>query len=82
MSSAGHIVDMINRYKSNRAMQKERRQSFNNMYNHSHHSDVHVPDTPYEHIKEGFISKVVTGFGLLVMVLFVVGLGYYVYSIL
>lgn len=60
MSSAGHIMNMINTIKQNRAMQKSRRDDYRNKNNNRtelSNQGFHVPNTPYERIYKGSFAK-------------------------
>ena len=60
MSSAGHIMNMINTIKQNRAMQKSRRDDYRNNNNNRtvlSNQGFHVPNTPYERIYKGSFAK-------------------------
>jgi hypothetical protein len=60
MSSAGHIMNMINTIKQNRAMQKERRDNYKRSDKStpkSSNQNYHVPSTPRERIRQGGFEK-------------------------
>ena len=53
MSSAGHILDMIQRVKQNRLLQRSKREHVRELIDHLNEkkASFHVPETPHERIR-------------------------------
>lgn len=74
MSSAGHIMNMINTIKQNRAMQKARRDNYRGKINNKTEwssQDFHVPDTPYERLHKGSFEKKISMIVFIILLLLI-----------
>lgn len=59
MSSAGHIMDMINRMKQNRSHQASKKSKYRDRRDHilEDKNGYHLPDLPRERLKESVFLK-------------------------
>ena len=64
MSSAGHILDMIQRMKQNRLLQRSKREQIRDIRDrlYENKTSLHVPETSYESIKPARWIKYFKGF--------------------
>lgn len=70
MSSAGHILDMINKIKQNRAYQSSKKSSYISKRNQINQGAKpnHVPDLPREKIKTSVFLKYFNAILILILI--------------